>query len=308
MRYLVWLIDSLVNIMVIVVMIVLFVYGSYAIWDTYAVVQEASPTKYDRYKPTGNNQVSFADLRAENPDVFGWLTVYGTNIDYPLVQGEDNREYLAIDAQKKYTSSGAIFLDCKNNRSFRDFNSIIYGHHMAYNAMFGDISDFAEKDFFDTHLYGNIHYENGDHGIRFFAFMDVEAYSSHVYSPGLTKEKEQQEYLDRILAEAVHIRDVGVTIHDRIVLLSTCNQSVTNGRFLLVGVLTDKKYEDPFENETGKKQVLRIDDASSGELWNFVSLFMLLIISVLIMGIILGFGSKKQYFKQNTIKMEEKEK
>lgn len=300
--------DTLVNVAVIIVMMILFIYGVFAIWDTQAVVETASPAQYKPYRPSTNNKEKFIELTAKNDEVLGWLTLYGTNIDYPLVQGEDNRKYLTMDTQKQYSMSGAIFLDCNNNPSFEDFNTIIYGHHMAYNAMFGDISDFTKQSFFDTHRYGNLYYDGKDHGIEFFAFMEVEAYSSHVYTPGLTGGEEQQKYLEQIYEEAMYSRDIGVSTENRIVLLSTCVQSMTNGRHLLIGAIRDQVYEDIFKEETGKKEVLRIDDASSDELWNLVSLWMLIIIAIMVIGLILASGSKGQHVQRKPMMQDKKSK
>lgn len=304
----IWLADMLVNVAVIIVMFMLLLYGSFGIWDTQTVVESASPAQYKVYKPSTDMKTQFDELTKENDEVLGWLSVYGTNIDYPLVQGEDNQKYLTMDAQKHYSMSGAIFLDCNNSPSFEDFNTIIYGHHMAYNAMFGDISDFTEQKFFDTHRYGNLYYDGKDHGIEFFAFMEVEAYSSHVYTPGLLGQEEQREYVDQIFSEAIYSRNIEINPENRIVLLSTCVQGMTNGRHILAGVIRDQVYEDTFKDETGKKEVLRIDDMSSDELWNLVSLWMLIIIAIMVIVLILVFGSKSKYVQRKPANRDQKEK
>ncbi|MCG4817374.1 class B sortase, partial [Collinsella aerofaciens] len=79
---------------------------------------------------TAEGGLSFEQLKELNPEVFGWLTVYGTNIDYPVTQGKDNWKYVNTNALGEYSLSGAIFLDYTNRKDFQDFNSILYGHHM----------------------------------------------------------------------------------------------------------------------------------------------------------------------------------
>ena len=236
----------------------LFAFGYYVIWDTITVVEKASPMQYEEYKPVEDDGLTFKELQAINPEVFSWLTIYGTNVDYPLVQAVDNEKYLIADSQGEYSLSGSIFMDYRNDKLFEDFNSIFYGHHMAYGAMFGDISNFEEESFFDNHRYGNIYFDEEDHGIEFFAFVEADVYTSSLYVPDIEEDSEQQEYLDSIMASATNIRDIKVTTADKIVLLSTCTEYVTNGRHILIGKISDEKYEDVFaSDDEGKNEKIR---------------------------------------------------
>lgn len=72
-----------------------------------------------------------------NPDVCGWLTLDHTKIDYPVVQGTDNFEYLEKDVLGNPSVAGSIFLDAKSDRNFHDFYTVIMGHHMQGRKMFG---------------------------------------------------------------------------------------------------------------------------------------------------------------------------
>ena len=176
-----------------------------------------------------------------------------TNIDYPIVQSDNNSKYINTDAKGEYSLSGSIFLDYRNDSLFNDFNSIIYGHHMAYSAMFGDISSFKDKEFFDNHRYGSIFFEGEEHGIEFFALVEADVYASCLYVPGIDKSLMQQEYLDSILASAINSRNIKVTTADKIVLLSTCTEGMTNGRHILIGKITDEIYENVFALEDTEK-------------------------------------------------------
>ena len=138
-------------------------------------------------------------------------------------------------------------MNCHNKRDFSDFNSILYGHHMAKKAMFGDIATFSEQDVFDSHRYGNLYFDGKDHGIEFFAFVHTDAYDNTIYEPAV-QEEYRQAYLDNVFAKAVHARDIGVTTEDHIILLSTCSASSTNGRDILVGRITDEVYDDQIIN------------------------------------------------------------
>lgn len=78
------------------------------------------------------------------------MTIDDTNIDYPVMQGEDNNEYLNKDPFGNYALSGSIFLDRRNNPEFKDYYSLIYGHHMEHGMMFGAIDEYLNEDYFNS--------------------------------------------------------------------------------------------------------------------------------------------------------------
>ena len=268
------LINSIVDTAVLVAIMLLIVLGCYAIWDSKQVYQAADAANYEVFKPTVVNEgKSFEELQAINPDVFGWLTLYGTHIDYPVLQGPDNMKYVNTNAEGQYSLSGAIFLDYTCSRDFSDFSSILYGHHMERSAMFGDIGKFSDKSYFDARPYGMLYYEGREHGLEFFAFVHADAYDSTVFKTNITEWEARQAYLGRLLSMAPHTRDIRVTTDDRIVLLSTCSASSTNGRDILVGRITEEIYGDPFELDVtdNVKNILAVDGLSG--LWVRISLW-----------------------------------
>jgi sortase B len=244
-------VNGIVNNIVFIIIFLLTIFAGYALWDSKQLYKGADKSGYAVYKPSAVNEgKSFKELQRLNPEVIAWLSVYGTNIDYPVTQGEDNMKYVNTNAEGQYSLSGAIFLDAGNSKDFSDFNNIIYGHHMEKKAMFGEIGSFSDKGVFDANQYGNLYFDGKDHGIEFFAFVHTDAYDSEVYTININ-ENMRQEYLDGLLAKAMYTRDVGITTEDRIVLLSTCSSSSTNGRDLLIGKITDEIYEDtPINTKT----------------------------------------------------------
>jgi len=260
--------DGIVNLSVLIVILLLLVFGCYAIWDSGQVYSAADAARYAVYKPTPeNSELSFQQLQAINPEVFSWLTVYGTHIDYPVVQGADDLKYINTDATGKYSLSGAIFLDSGCSRDFSDFSSIIYGHHMDKQTMFGEIGLFADKNYFDSHEYGSLYYGGREHGLDFFAFVHADAYDTAVFRTNITGRDAQQAYLNLLMQMAAHTRDVPVTPHDRILLLSTCSASSTNGRDILIGKITDQTYDDTFKTKiTDKTNPIPVIGALPG-LW-----------------------------------------
>ena len=234
------IINSILSFLLLTVIILLLGIAVYALWDSRQIYLEADSSNYAVYKPTETNEgKSFRQLQAINSEVFAWLTVHDTNIDYPVTQAEDNMKYINTSAEGSYSLSGAIFLDSSNSKDFTDFNSIIYGHHMARKTMFGEIGRFADKTMFDEHRYGNLYVNGKDNTIEFFAFIHTDAYNSDIFTPNVMGQAQQQAYLDNLYKEAMYTRDIGVTIQDRIVLLATCSSGSTNGRDILVGRLAD---------------------------------------------------------------------
>ena len=284
-------INGVVNTAVLTGILLLITFSVYALWDSNQIYQAADKSNYAIYKPTVLNEgKSFKELQALNAEVIAWLSVYGTNIDYPVTQGPDNMKYVNTNAEGLYSLSGSIFLDNGNSVDFSDFNSILYGHHMEKKTMFGEIGDFSDKDTFDSRRYGNLYFDEKDHGIEFFAFLHTNAYDGSVFRPN-AGDGARREYLDNLLAKAAHTRDIGITDRDRIVLLSTCSSDSTNGRDILVGRLSDETFDDsvskagadePPENPDGQDRVVQeIPLTTPFIILNLIALIILWILSVL---------------------------
>ncbi len=185
--------------------------------------------------------IDFETLQERNPDVYAWITVPGTPIDYPILQREnDNSYYLnhTIDHEEK--TEGAIFTENYNSKDFEDPNTVIYGHDMRNGTMFRSLLEYEDRTFFDANREIVIytpdairHYEifaaypyDNRHLLRSFDFQNPRVF---------------QQYLDNIFS----IRDMNSCIDtsmevdsdDQIVTLSTCYGSQRDHRFLVQGVL-----------------------------------------------------------------------
>lgn len=259
-RGLIRIVSELVTLTVITFFLLMFLYASWSVYDAQRIFSGADTTVYETYKPESDmdDSPTFQELIAINPDVLGWITVYGTGIDYPLVQGETNDSYINTSVEKKFSLSGSIFLDAANEKDFSDFNTIIHGHHMDKHEMFGDLDLFQEKTFFDTHEYGNLYYAGKNHGLHFFAIIDGDAYNSKLYNPKVEDSK-RQEYLNYLEEQAHFTRDIGVNVDDHIVLLNTCADGASNARYLLMGKICDETFADPFppEEKTVVQRIVR---------------------------------------------------
>ena len=201
-----------------------------------------------QYKPAAPaaDNPTLAGLQTVNPDVCGWLTVDGTGIDYPVVQGATNMDYVNRDVYGDFSLSGAIFLDSRCAADLTDPYTVIYGHHMDNSAMFGDVARFAEADYFAAHPAGCISLPDAAYTIELFACVVTDAYDTAIYTPERYPD-DVGALLDYAAAQAVQQRDIGVTAQDRLVALSTCAGSETNGRVVVLGRLCPLKEGDEMQ-------------------------------------------------------------
>ena len=254
-------IHNFIDTMILFIIIIVLSFAGYSLWDTGQVYQAADSSNFERFKPSEEDEgKSFKELQEINPEVIAWLNVYGTNIDYPVTQGPDNMKYVNTDAEGQFSLSGAIFLDTNNSKDFKDFNNIFYGHFMEKQLMFGELGTFIDKEVFERHRYGNLYFDDKDHGIEFFAFLHADAYDREIFTPNVRKE-DAEAYLENLLANAIHERNINVSTNDTLILLTTCSANSTNGRDILIGRLTDEVFENTFVNtETNKiHELLNID-------------------------------------------------
>ena len=136
--------DKILSFLAIILMVVMLSFGGYSLWDTYVTMSGAF-LKNDllKYKPSLDNpeqtRLSLQELMAINPDTRAWITLDGTHIDYPMVQGKDDMEYVNKDVTCEFSLSGSIFLSAKNKADFSDPYMLTYGHHMDNGGMYGRV-------------------------------------------------------------------------------------------------------------------------------------------------------------------------
>lgn len=159
--------------------------------DTYQKIQQEN-TKIAH----NERKIDFDKLKATNKDIVGWVYAKGTSIDYPVVQGKDNEEYLHQDFNRKKSSSGAIFLDHNCKKDFTSDNNIIYGHHMKNGTMFADLLKFREDSFIKKHQ--EILLYTPDKTIH-LKVISAYAAKAQAKMPVIFKDKKQkQAYFDTI--------------------------------------------------------------------------------------------------------------
>lgn len=232
--------NRILSIMAGILILLMLSYGMYSLWDTYKIYANSfADEELLKFRPTddGEDNPTLKDLKKLNPDVKAWIQVPKTNIDYPVVQGQDDMEYINKNVYGEFELSGAIFLSCLNKDDFSDPYNLVYGHNMKNGGMFADVADFTNKEYFETHQKGKLYLTDATRKIRFFACMKVTAADAKIYHPDGYRKENLKDLLDYIQANAVQYRDVNVADENSLIALSTCSEAETNGRVVLIGKL-----------------------------------------------------------------------
>ena len=180
-------------------------------------------------------EVDFSVLREINPDIVAWIYIEGTKINYPIVQGEDNSYYLKHLFSGERNGSGCIFLDFRNDASFADRHSIIYGHHMKNGTMFTDLDKYKKQEFFDEHPVALLITPDKNYKVEFFAGY-VAAPRDDAWEIDFT-EAEFEVWLQNAADRSCFTSEIAPNISDHILTLSTCSYEFDDARFVLVGAL-----------------------------------------------------------------------
>ncbi len=197
--------------------------------------------------------IDFDALTEVNKDVIGWIFIEGTDINYPLLKGKTNKQYLFQSYEKKYAVAGSIFLDYRCSEDFSDYNTVVYGHNMKNGTMFGKLDKYLEKDYLEKHPYVYIILADGSwNKYRVFSCYQAPVDGATYDLPTDTKKKikafvsllkEKNLYAQESDAETGDYAAEPVytpTGEDRILTLSTCtNDSRNDVRFVVNCVLEE---------------------------------------------------------------------
>ncbi|MBP5303669.1 MAG: class B sortase [Clostridia bacterium] len=226
---------KLIDWMVVVAVVLLFLICLYATVDAYFVYAGASDSSILRFKPSVDNPGSLARL---SKDAIAWITLEDTNIDYPIMQGKTNEEYLNKDPYGNYSLTGSIFLDCRNDKNFSDPYSLVYGHHMEYSAMFGALDLYGNAAYLDSHKNGTLITASGQvYRILVFASCKADANEKSVFQPSYYSYEDLTAFLNKtamVFHREVYTKDA------KVIALSTCQSAETFDRMLVFGILTEK--------------------------------------------------------------------
>ena len=191
----------------------------------YAVHSEKVAPDVSNRQTAAPIKVDFKMLQEINPDIIGWIYCEGTQIDYPVLLGATNDTYLHTLYTGETHPAGSIFVDAANLRGFLDNNTIVYGHHMADESMFGNLEDWRDQEYFDAHPCMWLLTPEQDYRVDLFSAYLVSA-THDTYTIFRGTGPELTAYLQRVRNDSAVESSVELDPLGRYVLLSTCAYSV----------------------------------------------------------------------------------
>lgn len=223
------------RIFLILILLVVFIYSSFKVFSFYIDTKENKRDNKNLIEevikeiPMDNDSnevrtlIDFNKLLEINKDTKGWIKYNNDEINYPVVQANDNEYYVRHTFYKKYNQAGSIFMDYRND-SFEDKNVILYGHNMLDRSMFGSLKDILEKDFFlknENNIIEIIDSENNILKYQIFSYYIIEKEEYYI-TTSFDSDKEFLKFLNIIKGRSYKKFDVDLDSNDKILTLSTC--------------------------------------------------------------------------------------
>lgn len=182
----------------------------------------------------------YKNLLLKNQKLIGWVKIDGTNIDFPVMQTDDNEYYLTHNMNQENDRNGTIFMDKDCDVLKPSTNFILYGHHMRSGNMFGKLDYYQNKSYYEEHPYINFDtiYEKGVYQIMYVfrsrVYSETEIVFKYYQFIDANGEQEFDSYMQEMADLSLY--DTGVTAEygDQLLTLSTCDYQETNGRFVVV--------------------------------------------------------------------------
>lgn len=228
-------------------------FGAYALWDNAQVLASAAdvqaellqwkPQKAAEESPVPDNGEAFAQLRRINPDVCAWLTMDGTGIDHPVVQGPNNLSYISRDVFGNFSLAGSIFLDSRDDPKFGEGYALLYGHHMADGNMFGDLDLYKEKIFFSEHKTGQLILPERVYQLEVAACLVTGASDANIFDPERVRDQ-PGKLMEFFRENGQYIRADLLDREGKYLALSTCSTEFTDARTVVLARMTAVEQEE----------------------------------------------------------------
>ena len=174
-------------------------------------------------------KINFQELKNRNSDTIAWLKINGTNIEYVVVKGKDNDYYLNHNFEKQNNSAGWIFADYRNKFDYTDYNTVIYGHNMKNDSMFGSLKNVLKEDWYNNE--DNRHIvlvtEKGTFTYEVFSVYEENA-SDYPIQTGFSNDNEYLNFLNTIKDKSKKDFNVELSAEKGIITLSTCGNDNKN--------------------------------------------------------------------------------
>lgn len=258
--------NGIVSLIMFMCLLIAGAYAGYALWDNNQIYMAAENVQADmiHLKPVIETaegeeaqRPSFDELLAINKDVRAWISMDGTMIDYPVLQGETNFSYINTDVYGNFALAGSIFLDSRCTETFEEAYWLFYGHDMANSKMFGDLALYKDEAFYQNNTAGMLMLPGGAYELKTFACLLVRSNDEVIFEPGRWEE-DITGVLEYALENAMHCDEetinwlMGIMADPelqtpKIVALTTCSSEFTDARTIVLTYATD--YFGPAEQE-----------------------------------------------------------
>lgn len=202
------------------------------------------PTTVSEVQQKVKNPIDFASLQSANSEIYAYIKIDDTNVDYPIVQSAtDDEFYLRHTAEdKSWSASGAVYTESVNTKTFHDRVTVIYGHNGYGDTFFTTLHRFEKEDFFNNHPYFYIYTPEKKltyQIISAFKYDDRHIMNSFNFADTV-QFLEFEQYLLNPSSALKNVRtelDKEVNEDSKIVVLSTCITNQKSSRYLVCGVL-----------------------------------------------------------------------
>ena len=194
---------------------------------------------FDRTRKKPDRMIDFNSLVQANGDIFAWISIPGTDIDYPVVHCDDNEYYLSHNALNEESKSGAIFSDMQNTRGFTDPLTVLYGHRMKNGSMFAELHKFEDEAFFQQNNKIEIYTPVGQWEYEIFAAYRTDN-ANILYGRDFHDKEAYRQYLDGVMNIhdlKANLSGAQLTPDDYILTLSTCVEGEEDQRYVVQAVL-----------------------------------------------------------------------
>lgn len=172
----------------------------------------------------------FAVLKALSDDIVGWICIEGTGIDYPVVRGSDNEQYLRRDIEKKRSSRGSIFLDYRNSKEPTDKHIVVYGHNMRDGSMFADLLLYSDASYLRAHPVIDFNIGGTPTSWEIFSVHNI---GDSPLPVSFSEDVSFDDFIRAISHSSLFKTGVSVSSDDQILSLSTCSHRARDKRFVV---------------------------------------------------------------------------
>lgn len=222
------ILDGILTRIIVYTFILVLLIGVYMTLDAAHLYYDASVKRVKSYKP---EEITEETMQEISKDMVAWITIPETSIDYPIMQGKSNNDYLNTNPYGEFSFSGSIFLDSYNAYDFTDDYSLVYGHHMASGYMFGALDDYHEESFFDQHRYGTLQAGDTTYVLHVLGVDKADAGMSEIFDV-TTKLTGEERYA--FFAKEADIFRGDEREGGALVALTTCKEPGTTNRTVVM--------------------------------------------------------------------------